>query len=275
MTNSHLSIEKSEDMQKYTIVEASGRAYNTSEDAQASDTNTRADTPQRNNLQEAFEYELRKTELLEKVLDEKTELINTVMSYAHQLEQTLAKEQDRKRNLQERYERERVYSTCISQVLLRMSPDHNPANGSEDHTTALTHQLLERNATIQYLERQNRNLRVILDDLETCMRNAMQKKPACQAEEKSAEDVRSQRQDSHQEPTACSCQESLPSRKILDASTLAIIEPARVILKTPSMNDSTLVFTRTRQVYFYKSECRPKVSSPDFAARVKRMVHYE
>jgi hypothetical protein len=109
-------------MQNHTVVEASGHVYNTSEDAQVSYTNTMADTPQRNSLQEAFEYDLRKTELLEKVLVKKTELINTVLSYSHQLEQTLAKEQCQKRSLQEQYKRERAYSACISQTLLKSSP---------------------------------------------------------------------------------------------------------------------------------------------------------
>jgi hypothetical protein len=271
MTNSHISIETSIKMQDQTVVESSSHASNTSEDAQASDTNTRADTSQRNNLQEAFDYELRKTELLEKVLLEKTELINTVLSYSHQLEQTLAKEQCQKRNLQGRYERERAYSACISQALLRTSPHHNPANGSEDHTIALTQQLLEKTATGRDLERQNRGLRAVLNDLETRMPDVRQKKPADKAEEKPVEDVRPQRQDSHQEPAACSCQESLPSRNILDALTLAMIKPSRGILKTPS----ALVFTETRRVYFYRSECHPKVSSSGFKARVKRMIHYE
>jgi hypothetical protein len=277
MNSSAFFIETFAEMQNHTVVEASDHANNTSEDAQARDTDIRADTPQRvhsgypNNLQEAYEYDLRKSELLEKVLAEKTEHIDTVRSYTHQRERMLAKEKRRKRNLQEKYERERAYSACISQALLRTSPHHNPANGSEDHTTALTQQLLERTATIQYLERQNRNLRVILDDLETRMRNVRQKKPANQAEEKSVEDVRSQRQDSHQEPAACPCQESLPSRNILDTSTTAIIKPSRGILKTTS----ALMFSETRRVYFYRSECHPKVSSPDFKARVKRMIHYE
>lgn len=107
------------------------------------------------------------------------------------------------------------------------------------------------------------------------MRSDRQTEPANQAEEKSAEDVRSQRQDSHQESVACPLRESLPSQTTLAASTIALIEPVRGILKTPSMNDSIPVFIRTRQVYFYKSERHPRVSSPDFKARVKRMVRYE
>jgi DNA-binding ferritin-like protein len=280
-------------MQDQSVIEASNHANNTSEDAQARDTNTRVDTPLRNSLQDALEYEVRKTELLEKVLVEKTELTNTLLSYTHELEQRLVKERRQRRSLRENCEQARAYYTYLYQKLSerqeKISSLQDQVTECGNETNALRTQLHERAAAIEDLEEQNRHLKAKLDEVASRMHNVRQKASSC-TQELSAKHVHSQHSDIREEYPVSSHRESRKVQEPLATVAPAPIKPVRGTFKTPSTNDSAvieLIFAVTfwirclfnlaepREVYFHSHECHPKVSSPEFKARVKRMIYYE
>jgi hypothetical protein len=220
------------------------------------------------NLYDILKSELRKTELLKQHLVEKDELINKKVSYTQELEKQLAQEQRQNQDLSKRCEQERVYSACLSQTMLRASQEtsflRNQVNEFRKANTALTEELHKRAATIRNLEKENHHFRDVLIEVSSRMRNARHD-ASTQTQEESAEDAHSQHPNNYEEPPAYSPQESLPLQNTVTATPRPACQPRRSILKTSSTN----------HIYFWNSELHPRVSSPDFKARVKRQIHLE